>query len=200
MIDNFELIESLLNFDNSDEFYFLQVIQRKKDFEEGQKRIGRNNNNRLIKAYYIYNLQQLREYKEEIVCLCHLFNARAGINLNRRHTKDVTLKCLEMIAIALRKNEFDCISKIYNSACGKESSTDKTWIVDIDVDEKNKHEGVVDYIENYCQPFNGSKIITKIPSRNGYHLITKRFDREKFASSYPFIEIHTNNPTNLYIC
>ncbi len=211
MVDNFELIKPLLNFDNPNEFYFLQVIQRKKDFEEGQKRLGRNNNNRLIKAYYIYNVEQLNAYKEEIIKLCNLFNARAGINLNRRNQKDVAIKCLEILAIALRKDdEFKGVSKIYNSACGKECSSDKLWIVDID--EKEISPLMLSFIEYECLPKNNikfdkvgmivdsdSKIIAKIPTKNGWHLITKRFDRKKFSEKYPEIEIHTNNPTNLYI-
>ena len=161
-IDNFEIIKPLLKFDNPEEFYFLQVIVRKKDFEEGQKRFGRNNNHRLIKAYYIYSVQQLEDYKEEIIALCTLFNARAGINLNKRNQKDVALKVLEILAIALRKNEFDNISKIYNSACGKESSTDKLWLVDIDSKEESEISNV-EYIIGLCEPFTEeSKILAKI--------------------------------------
>ncbi len=201
MIDNFDLIETLLKFENEDEFYFLQVIQRKKDFEVGQKRLGRNNNNRLIKAYYIYSVEQLESYKTEIVKLCELFNARAGINLNRRNQKDVAIKCLEILAIALRKNdEFKGVSKIYNSACGKENSTDKLWIIDID--DKYEFDSLgyemVNYLNTELKP-EGEKIIAKIPSKSGYHLITKRFDRQSFSKIYPHLEIHTNNPTNLYI-
>jgi len=197
-IDNFEIIKPLLKFDNPEEFYFLQVIVRKKDFEEGQKRFGRNNNHRLIKAYYIYSVQQLEDYKEEIIALCTLFNARAGINLNKRNQKDVALKVLEILAIALRKNEFDNISKIYNSACGKESSTDKLWLVDIDSKEESEISNV-EYIIGLCEPFTEeSKILAKIPTKNGVHLITKRFNRQTFKS-YRNEDIHTNNPTNLYI-
>lgn len=198
MIDNFNLIKPLLRFDNKEEFYFLQIIQRKKDFEEGQQRLGRNNNNRLIKAYYIYSEEQLDSYKDEIIKLCTLFNARAGINLNRRNQKDVALKVLEILAITLRKNEFDGISKIYNSACGKESSTDKLWLMDID--EKlgeDRYFKLRDFLTD-CKP-EGSKILAEIPSKSGFHFITKRFDRETFSKQYPNIEIHTNNPTNLYI-
>lgn len=198
MIDNWEIIKPLLKFDNEEEFYFLQIIQRKKDFTEGQQRLGRNNNNRLIKAYYIYSLQQLDDYKDEIVKLCTLFNARAGINLNRRNQKDVALKCLEIMAVALRKNEFTGISKIYNSACGKESSTDKLWLVDIDTKDEIEIANV-EYIIELCEPIQvESKIIAKIPTKSGIHLITKRFNRQTF-SSYRDEEIHTNNPVNLYI-
>lgn len=196
MIDNFDLIIPLLKFDNPSEFYFLQIIQRKKDFKEGEKRLGRNNNNRLIKPYYIYSTEQLLSYKEEIVKLCEVFNARAGINLNRRNQKDVALKCLEILAIALRKDdEFKGVSKIYSSACGKESNSDKLWIVDLDKDDLENLNEIYKVIED-SRPNGESKIIATIPSKSGVHLITKRFDRSKY---FPNIEIHTNNPTNLYI-
>lgn len=198
-IDNFDLIKPLLKFENKEDFYFVQIIQRKKDFEPGQKRLGRNNNNRLIKPYYIYNVEQLDAYKEEIVKLCEVFNARAGINLNRRNNKDVAIKCLEILAIAMRKNdEFKGVSKIYSSACGKESSTDKLWIIDLDKEDLPKLSEITNVIYN-CEPINTVKIVAKIPSKSGLHLITNRFNRKKFAEWYPNIEIHTNNPTNLYI-
>ena len=97
MIDNFDLIKSLLCFDNEDEFYFLQVIQRKKDRKDVEldvKYVGSNNHSRLIKAYYIYSVEQLERYKPEIVALCEMFKARAGICLNRRNQKDVALEML----------------------------------------------------------------------------------------------------------
>ena len=197
-IDNFELIIPLLTFDSEDEFYFLQVIQRKKDFIEGQTRLGRDNNNRLIKAYYIYSVDQLQSYKSEIVQLCQLFNARAGINLNKRSQKDVALKVLEILAVALRKNEFSGVSKIYNSACGKESSTDKSWLVDIDTQDQTEISEIIKTVED-CEPYGQTKVIEIIPSRAGAHLITKRFNRQTFKNIFPEVEVHTNNPTNLFI-
>jgi len=198
-IDNWEIIKPLLKFDNKEDFYFVQVLQRKKDFEPGQKRLGRNNNNRLIKPYYIYSVQQLDDYKEEIIKLCELFNARAGINLNKRNNKDVAIKCLEILAIAMRKNdEFKGVSKIYSSACGKEGSKDKFWIVDIDTKDETEITNV-EYIIDLCEPIQDeSKIIARIPTKSGLHLITKRFNRQTF-SSYRQEEIHCNNPVNLYI-
>lgn len=196
MVDNWEIIKPLLKFDNKEEFYFLQIIQRKKDFEAGQQRLGRNNNNRLIRAYYIYNIEYFDFIKDEVVKLCNLFNARAGINLNRRNDKDVALKCLEILAISLRKNdEFSGVSKIYNSACGKENSTDKLWIVDLDKQDLEFILQIKEHL-NSVMP-EGNKIIAEIPSKSGLHFITSRFDRQTFSQVFPNLEIHTNNPTLL---
>lgn len=61
-VDNFDLIEEFLKFESEDDFYFLQVIQRKKDGNE----TGRGNNGaRLIKAYYIHSIEHLEEKKQK---------------------------------------------------------------------------------------------------------------------------------------
>lgn len=97
MVDNFDRIRKLLNFRSKDDFYFVQVLQRKKD-HNNTKVNGTNNNSRLIKVYYISSLEYFDFVKPEIIELCKVFGARAGINLNRRsfermafhHLKKVT--------------------------------------------------------------------------------------------------------------
>ena len=82
-IDNFDLIEENLKFESNDDFYFLQVIQRKKDGNV----TGRGNNGaRLIKAYYIHSIDYLEEKKQKIIELCQSNNARAYIHLNKEVT------------------------------------------------------------------------------------------------------------------
>lgn len=49
VIDNFDQILDILEFNNSDEFYFLQIIQRKKD---GCVTDTGNNGYRTVKTYY----------------------------------------------------------------------------------------------------------------------------------------------------
>ena len=61
MIDNFEQITSILNFESEDDFYFLQIIQRKKDNPDGC--MGSNNSSRLIKAYSIKSIEELDKKK-----------------------------------------------------------------------------------------------------------------------------------------
>ena len=62
-VDNFDLIESIMDFKNSNEFYFLQIIQRKKDGCDTQ--IG-NNGYRTIKVYYIFSKEQFLKKKDKI--------------------------------------------------------------------------------------------------------------------------------------
>lgn len=200
MIDNFDLIKSLLSFNNGDEFYFLQIIQRKKDIKDSDldvKYAGKNNHSRLIRAYYIYSVDQLEKYKEEIIAMCNLFKARACINLNKRNQKDTALEMLELLARDIRVGNYSCVSKIYNSVCGSVHSADKTFLVDIDTNDQDfiyKIESTIKQIVPVSD-----KVIAKIPSKSGVHLITKPFNRMEFSKHFPEVEIHKNNPTNLYI-
>ena len=50
---------------------------------------------------------------------------------------------------------------------------------------------------NKCAP-EGDKIIATIPSKIGYHVITKPFRVDEFRKIYSH-NIHKDSPTNLYI-
>lgn len=82
MIDNFDLISSLLKFNSDDDFYFVQIIQRKKDNPDSVN--GCNNSSRAIKVYYINSVESLFKLKNEMIFFANHFNARVGINLNKR--------------------------------------------------------------------------------------------------------------------
>lgn len=202
MINNFKKIRGLLKFDNSDQFYFLQILQRKKDAVKGQKVNGTNNNSRLIKAYYINSIEYYDFIENEVIKLCDLFNARAGINLNRRSYEKMALQHLKKCTDQIINKSYDKAYKAYSSVVGAYSQeSDKTWILDID--SEKIPNGLCDYIDYECFPLcnklNPTKIIQAIPSKSGYHLLTKPFNLLDFKKKYPDIEVHKNNPTNLYI-
>ena len=60
MTNNFDQIRDLLKFE-SDYFYFIQIIQRKKENPE----LGANN--RIIRSYNISSLEKFDKYKDEII-------------------------------------------------------------------------------------------------------------------------------------
>ena len=203
MINNFEQIGNLLSFDSDDNFYFLQILQRKKDNPSGY--LGSNNSSRLIKAYYIKSKEQLFKQKDEIIKLCQVFNARAGINLNKRSYYKTSFNTLKNVAELMHNKAFTKIHRAWNTACGVHNGGDKIWLLDVDkLEDYIKYKGEkdryssIDYTLQNCKPF-GSKIIDKIPSKSGYHIITKSFDSREFVKQFPEIEIHKNNPVNLYI-
>lgn len=195
MVDNFDQIRSLLNFRSEDEFYFVQILQRKKDHNIG-KINGSNNNSRLIKAYYIDSLDKYDFLKIEIIELCKLFGARACINLNKRSYEKMAFQMIKNISDHMMNKEYKKIYRSYNTVCGLYSiNSDKNWIIDIDDPNYNSTE-LIKFINN--QKPEGDKLVSKIPSKNGYHLIVKPFDSSFYSMSFTH-DIHKNNSTNLYI-
>jgi hypothetical protein len=203
MIDNIELIKPLLNFTSNDDFYYLQILQRKKE----NPQLG--SNSRVIKNYYITSEQYLLDRYDEIKTLCSVFNARASLRLNKRSFEKVGFKSLENTANTMQNREYSHLMKSYDRACGLLNNEKiKKWIIDIDKDEVIWLEQVINAIQP-CKP-TGDKIITQIPSKTGIHLITSPFNVVQFKNnfvdelraykmSYIDLEIHKDNPTNLFI-
>lgn len=202
IIDNFDKIIPLLEFPGEDNFYFVQILQRKKDNLEQRFGGGSNNNSRLIKAYYINSIDKLLLYKEEIIKLAVVFNARVGINLNARSFEKTGYQLLQKIANQMMNKDFYNIRKSYDSVCGNyHAEIDKRWIIDIDTKDKNE----VTRIEHFIN-LQHKKIINKdyrileiLETKNGYHIISNPFNLEVFSAEYPQIEVHKNNPTLLYM-
>lgn len=195
MIDNFNLIEGMLDFSSEDDFYFVQILQRKKDNPNGAK--GSNNNARLIKAYYIDSLKKLHDMKDEMVFFATHFNARIGINLNKRSYYKTAFNTMKTLADLMHNKNFKRVRRAWNTACGVHNGGDKVWLLDIDTKDDEFLRRVSDWVT--VQQPEGPNIIGLIPSRSGYHLITRGFDLRGFAEQFPEVEIHKNNPTNLYI-
>lgn len=194
MVDNTELIRSLLKFDDDDLFYFLQVLQRGKENE------GLGRNSRVIKNYYISSLEYFDKSLDEIKKLCDLFNARAAIRLNRRSFKNVAFQSMVNVANTLTNDDFKNVKSQYIKACGKcNSEKEKSWIIDLDGNDAVGEGHFVSAATLLCNPI-GFKTIAKIPSKSGLHLITKPFNVEEFRNKgFNAMDIHKDNPTNLYI-
>lgn len=191
-IDNLEKIVPLLTFDSEDDFYYLQILQRKKENPE----IG--SNSRVIKNYYIKSEQHLRDRYDEIKKLCEVFNARASIRLNKRSFEKVGMKTMVNLANTMMNKEYQFLKASYDRACGLgHNDGNKTWVVDLDDWELKDLPGLKNYL-NELEPV-GDKLVQYLRSKSGYHFITKPFNTQKFKQDYPEVEIHKDNPTNLYI-
>ena len=79
---------------------------------------------------------------------------------------------------------------------GQVKTQEKRWIVDIDT----KENGIENLISNeiYMLRPEGPKVEMVIPTKNGYHLITSKFDVKTFKEKFPEMDIQKKNPTLLY--
>lgn len=195
-IDNFNVVAPWFdNLSDQGDFYFVQVIQRKKECN-----VGSNNN--IIKDYYFFDEKSFLNKKEEIVTLCKTFNARAYFWVNPRNCKQIQYEIIREALEAIECNSkklFKCVSK----AIGQRKNTNykSKWILDFDT----KDWGLINkYLEVIyrCRP-DGVKVNTFIKTVNGIHVITDPFDLEQFKQKVAIakldnIDIHKDNPTVLY--
>lgn len=200
IIDNFDKIKSQLKFNNKNEFYFLQIIQRKKDGNEG---LHVRNGYRLIRSYYIYSEQELEELKPRIIELCHNNNARAYINPNVRNAQEVALECIQKYAELIANNNAFMGNTIWDSCCGsiRARGYKALWIVDVDSKDEKVAKKVLDIISR-CNKAEDWKYYI-IPTVNGYHIICNGFNRVEFnkllaENNMDKVDMHKNNPTLLY--
>lgn len=193
MIDNFELITPLLKFPNNDIYYHLQIIRRGKDHPNLPSA------NRMIKAYFITNVNDLNFYKQEIKDLCKFFEARAYINLAPKSIRKTTMLQLKYLAQRTYEGDFQKIWKSWNTCAVKIKGEESRWVVDIDcsLEKMIYWWDIKEYINEKCEPV-GNKIISIIPTKSGNHLITIPFNIKQFKEKYPDIDVHKNNPTLLY--
>lgn len=193
MIDNIDIIKPLLNFEKEGDFYMLYVFKRKKDQPEGEK--DNHQSVRTIKSYCIESIDHLNRRYEEIKQMCEMFKARAYIHVQKQNHFDVSLNM--MVALAQRIQDGNTNQKgLFDSVVGQIKTQEKRWIVDIDTKDELIREDIREFI-NGLRP-EGYKCICEIPTKNGYHLITERFDVKSFSEKYPEIDIQKKNPTLLY--
>jgi hypothetical protein len=194
MINNIDLIKPLLNFSEEGDFYMLYVFKRKKDQPEDER--DNHQSVRTIKTYCIESIEHLDRRYEEIKTLCELFKARAYIHVQKQNHQDVSLNMMVALAERIRngaKNQ----KGLFDSVVGQIKTQEKRWIVDIDTKDQEEVDRIAKAVE-IARP-EGPKIEAVIPTRNGFHLITHRFDVKMFENVCPHVDVQKKNPTLLFL-
>ena len=194
MINNLELIKPLLNFENEGDFYVLYVFKRKKDQITDK---SNHQSVRTIKSYCVDSIEYLEKRYDEIQQLCEMFKARAYIHIQKQNHKDVALEMIPQIVKRIQSGQINQ-KHVFDSVVGQLKTYEKRWIVDIDTKNPVAIMKIQEYVDQ-CRPEGKNKIEAVIPTKNGVHLITKRFDVMEFQKRYPEIDIQKKNPTLLYL-
>ena len=127
--------------------------------------------------------------------MCEMFKARAYIHVQKQNHFDVSLSMMVDLAKRIQNGQHNQ-KGLFDSVVGQIKTQEKRWILDIDT----KDENFVSEIQNdlmYILPL-GDKVEKMIPTKSGYHLITKKFNVLEFRDKYPDIDIQKKNPTLLY--
>lgn len=183
MIDNFELIKKMFYFNEANNMFFhCQIVRRAKDHKPNKVKEG------AIKTYFIKSKEHLELLKEEIILLCEHYGARAYINVAGKDFS--SLNSLLLLKLANDNNEGIVRNprKILNSAAGELKSRCPRWIVDID------NFSIESKVYNWLKNLGWNDYqITKIPTVQGCHFITPKFNLQDFHIQFPNIDVHKNS-------
>lgn len=196
IVDNFDLISELLSFEKPNSFYFLQILQRRKENPQLPT------NSKVIDNYYLYDNNDLNKLRDRIVEDCEKYNARAYININVLNLEKVGLFTLQKITELVIKKDFKSIKNAYPSVCGSHHSEEnKRWVVDIDTKDEDFIDNVRKEIKLLHSEIknNQYKILAELPTRQGVHIISNPFRLDKFKEKFSDVTVQKNSPTILYI-
>lgn len=182
-------------FDTPGDFYFIQIIKRRKDNPTLARDMKR------VAEYFVYSMKYFEEHEEQIIDEANVNNSRVYIHLHRRNSRKTALKAMMIIGDYLSSGHTNAAKTAYTSACGSQHSDPiKKWLIDVDTTDINKVKEIGDFIQNECEPNIGnSKIIVTVPTKHGFHIITRPFRKDVFTKKYPEWIIKRDSPTVLYI-
>lgn len=209
-INNASLIKSFLSFDK-DDFYFLQIIKRRKDNPDME--LG----SVTLKSYYIHSFKEYDKLIPIVIRQCDFENARAYFRLNKRNYKNLGLKMVNRSLVYIASNNYAPLRNVFDTVAGEcPSDPIKKWVIDVDSDVvgtpvKLQHDSMI-YMESGAAELvrirslaislqNKTKnepMAELIPTKNGVHLITRPFNLAEFKLQYPKVDVHKDAVSILY--
>lgn len=219
---NIDKLIDFMDFSDPDKFYLVNVIQRRKDNPDLET------SERVIRTYTITSIESFHRLFPDIVKMCDMFNARAYMYINRRSFKGTAKAMLKRLADNVVDGQYSGLSRLYLSCASAHSAGDGYWIIDLDFIKKNETEIIVDkdrdncvsmvcieienFINSSCVMPEGHKSCMRLLSKNGIHIITKRFDTRAFekikdivsncSNKIPYnidVELKKDASVNIYI-
>jgi hypothetical protein len=194
MVNNAELLKTLLSFTDKDDFYFVQIFKRRKDNPDlGKDQI-------VIDNFYIDSMEDFDKKVPYIINLCNLENARAYIRINKRNYAKLGPHFLKRAVDIVFTENCKALRNMFDSVAGEHhSDPDKKWIVDLDFMDNDEFKNeIVLYLKELQFEARREPMLILIPTKNGEHVITRPFNLQVFKSWHPEIDVHRDNPTLLY--
>lgn len=191
MINNSEKIKPMLSFEK-DDFYFVQVLKRRKDNIEMERDMV------VIDNFYISSMDHYIKMVPQIIKLCDMENARAYFRLNKRNYKDLAPHMVKRVVEIAFGNDCHALKNVFDSVAGEfHSDPDKKWLIDVDNDKDVQFNELL-YEVYRLQKDTGRKPMEEIlPTKNGVHLITRPFNLIKFKVLF-LVDVHKDANTILY--
>lgn len=199
-IDNFEQIKKFMRFKNSDEFYVVQIIKRRKENP------GMSRDSKKIYEFYINSIDYLERKKEDIIRYCKINNARAYISVVPRSYKRTCTLMQKINLENIHNEQYDKAFSAFSSACGKVESKPKNvknlWILDVDGEFTEEYTNVILERQNDDFIHGTIEVVDVIDTLNGKHVIINPLNPlilEDIKTRYSIeFDIKKESPTLLY--
>lgn len=209
-LNNVDKIRSLLSFIKPGDFYFVQLIKRRKDNPDMSKDV------KVIKSYYLNSLNDYDKLVPKMIETCDRENCRAYIRLNIRNYNKLGLKLIAEVAqMVSNGDDLKSLPNVFDSVAGQYTSDpDKKWIVDIDwVDLPEMHKYILDgkmivghsetaklmsLLQGLQLGARKEPLLELIQTKNGFHVVTRPFNLNLFSKEFPNIQVHKDNMTIIY--
>jgi hypothetical protein len=205
MVNNIIKIRTMLSFADKDDFYFVQVLKRRKDNPDLSRDMI------IINNYYIESMEQYDKITPQMIKICDAENARAYFRLNKRNYKHLSYHMLKRVVEVISSGAYKSLKGSFDSVTGEHhNDKNKTWVVDVDYKDFEQNvslttstdEGILDklcpLLEKLQKEAKRNPLLEILPTKNGLHIITRPFNLQVFRKDYPKMDVHRDNPTILY--
>lgn len=205
VIDNFQLAKNIIDNTNDDNFYYIEIIKRKKDnpfVDFGGK------SRTFINYYVVTTPEELDSIKAEIISICQKQNARAYFYVNSR-SKTAVDRYTNYLKKKGRMRGYE-----FQFAAGQHkeySDSDNDWetlrpmgIIDIDSDDTTIHDKTKEILKNnnltphseYRTANGGLHIV--MPDRQASKIDFSEFDNGKHLGRNALVHFNGDAPIILY--
>lgn len=199
IVDNFDRIGEIMDFDDENTFYWVQIIKRRKDnpeIDDDYTQYG---------SYCFYSYESLLKAKDDLIKTSHVHNARIVLWVNRRDIKELGLYMAQVTLEYIQSKQYKALPRTFEHTCGKhrKKGIDTYYIVDVDSKDPQYLNKITELIYKNAPKDFELRII--LPTIHGYHIICTGFNLSKFGdecviNNIDKPDIHKDNPTVLYFC
>lgn len=200
VIDNFEVLMAHMDFVDPNDRYIVHIMRRPKDCKALTNTLGSNEAQRRIRTYYIDNIEYLRAKIPAIKELCNSCHARAYLIVSPKDNFDCLLNLGKKILETIQMKNYSVKPEhlLRQAYCENHKSRKKMWILDLDNDSMIESwveyncggqalhkkewtmEAVYDLVKKHVEAAGkDSSAIYRVPTRNGYHIITPPFNLQE---------------------
>lgn len=174
-----------------DLFFNIMLIRRGKDHPDLPAA------NYTFKSYYIDCIEKYDKYEDEIIKCCDLFGLRAYVSVNIKSKQKFSKMLSFEYSRDVLNGEFKKPWRRIDHTFGKIDGVNKAWIVDIDDEYLDKDDHILETLVSVirkCQSKFDDPIIEIIPTKSGYHLLTRPFNTHEFERKFNEIYKDINIP------